>query len=346
MDKQRWQQIQKIFKHLADKSPSHRGDYLDMVCEDAPELRDEVETLLASHDRLEQQQSDPLAPVLEAAQQLQQPRNIGEYRIIDELGRGGMGVVYHAEHPRFQQLALKLLPRYTVDSSEAQQRFEQEARVLSRLQHPALCRLFESFTTDNYAAIAMEFIQGHSLEQLLEDGPLPLPRAVKIILDLSEVLAVAHANGLVHRDIKSGNVMIDAQGQTRLIDFGIAKFADTRLTATGQVIGTPGYMSPEQWQGTPIDARTDLWSLGVLLFEMTSGSMPFSAAKPVELARQVLSEPPQRLSACTPHGPMPPALQGLLDRLLEKNPQQRLPSCEILSAELRNLLDSLAPASA
>lgn len=339
MDKQRWQQIQGIFEHLTDKSPSHRRDYLDMVCEENLVLRREVEVLLESHDQLEQGGQDHLiAPVLHAANELQRPQTVSDYHILEELGRGGMGVVYLAEHPQYNRVALKVLPRFTVAAEEAERRFTLEAQVLSNLDHPALCRLIESFTTEEYAAIAMEFIDGKGLDDVLDHGPLPLSRSLNIILDLSDVLAQAHAHGLAHRDIKPSNILLDQLGQTRLIDFGIAKFADTRLTATGQVLGTPDYMSPEQWQAKGVDYRTDLWSLGVLIFELLTAQTLFVAADRFAVAHKVLTEAAPRLPASSHDGCELAPLQTIVDQLLVKDPNKRLQSCKELSAQLRELL--------
>lgn len=338
VDQHRWQQIQGIFDHLSDKSPSHRSDYLDMVCEDDSDLRREVEALLDSHDQLEQGAQDLIAPVLQTTIELERPQTVGDYHIVRELGRGGMGVVYLAEHPQYDRVALKLLPRFTVATEEAERRFTQEARVLSNLDHPALCKLFESFTTEEYAAIAMEFIDGKGLDEYLDQAPLPLSRSLNITLDLSEVLAQAHTQGLAHRDIKSSNVLLDQPGRTRLIDFGIAKFADTRLTATGQVLGTPGYMSPEQWQGRGVDYRTDLWSLGILMFELLTASQPFVAEDRFEIANKVLTEPAPTLPENSCDGRNLSAAQAIIDQLLVKDPQQRLQSCMQLSEQLRALV--------
>lgn len=337
MDKHRWQQIQGIFNHLADKSPGHRHEYLDMVCERDIELRREVEVLLASHDQLEQGAQDLIAPVMQEANATQPPQTVGDYQILEELGRGGMGVVYLAEHALHGKVALKLLPRLTVASEEAGRRFALEARVLSSLRHAALCQLYESFTTEEYAAISMEFINGQGLDEILDRAALPFIKALKIILNLSDVLAEAHAQGVAHRDIKSSNVMLNQQGQTRLIDFGIAKFADTRLTATGQILGTPGYMSPEQWLGQGVDYRTDLWSLGILLFELLAASQPFVAQDRFEIASKVLKEPAPALPEKSCDGYDLAAVQVIIDQLLVKDPQQRLQSCAELSAQLRAL---------
>ncbi|MBT2970468.1 MAG: hypothetical protein B6D72_09825 [gamma proteobacterium symbiont of Ctena orbiculata] len=338
MDRQRWQLIQSIFRHLSDKSPSHRRDYLDMVCEDDKALRREIEALLESHDRLEQGEQDFITPFLQGAREFRHPQSLGDYRIDKELGRGGMGVVYLAQHPQHGKVALKLLPRYTVATEEAHRRFSLEAKVLASLDHPALCRLFDSFSTEEYAAIAMEFIDGRGLDGDIKQGPLPYRQGLDIILNLSDVLTHAHAQGLAHRDIKSNNVLLDRQGETKLIDFGIAKFADIKLTASGQIIGTPGYMSPEQWRGRGVDHRTDLWSLGVLMYELLTAQKPFTAVDRFAVANKILTKEASPLPATSCDGVDLAPVQAILDRLLVKDPQQRLGSCAELNTQLGALV--------
>jgi serine/threonine-protein kinase len=309
-----------------------------MVCEDDKALRLEIEALLESHDQLEQGEQAFITPVLQGAREIQRPQTLGDYSILDELGRGGMGVVYLAQHPQHGKVALKLLPRYTIAAEEAHRRFSLEARVLASLDHPALCRLIDSFSNDEYAAIAMEFIDGSGLDVHLRQGPLPYRQGLEIILNLSEVLIQAHAQGLAHRDIKSNNVLLDRQGKTKLIDFGIAKFADIRLTATGQIIGTPGYMSPEQWRGQGVDYRTDLWSLGILMFELFTAQKPFTAEDRFAVANRILMQEAPPLPEISCDGENLAPVQAILDQLLVKEPQQRLGSCTELSAELRKLV--------
>lgn len=340
VDKHRWQQIQSIFRHLVDKNPSHRRDYLDMVCEENNELRREIEALLESHDQLEQGNQDIVTPVLQAAKELQRPQTVGEYQILEELGRGGMGVVYLAEHPQYGKVALKLLPRFTVAAEDAQRRFMLEAKVLTSLDHPALCHLFESFNTEEYAAIAMEFIDGNGLDEYLNHGPLPFSQGLNIILNLSDVLAQAHAQGLAHRDIKSNNVLLDQHEQIKLIDFGIAKFADTKLTATGQILGTPSYMSPEQWHGRGVDYRTDLWSLGILMFELFTTNKPFNALDRFAVAKKVLTEEPPPLPTTSCDGYKLAPVQTIVDQLLVKDQHKRLQSCTELSMQIRALIQT------
>jgi serine/threonine protein kinase len=341
MDKHRWARIREIFGHLADKTHSHRADYLEMVCEDDAELRREVEELLAAHDQLaataagaDGSAAAPSAPGGTASRtrapasgapalRVAPGAQVGEYRLQALLGSGGMGQVYRAVHPRHGEVALKLLPRVTVQAESALARFRQEAKALAELRHPALCRLLDAFVTDELAGMAMEPVHGRELSQVIGSGPLPHAEGLRVLTTLAEALTAAHRRGIVHRDLKPANVMIGEDGRVRLLDFGIAKFADTRLTATGQILGTPGYMAPEQWRGEPLDARSDVWALGVLLYEMLTGERPFPGTDLATVAERVLRAQPPPLPTRSVDGVALEATGALLRRLLAKAPEAR-----------------------
>ncbi len=331
MDKALWVRVREIFDHLADKSPSHRRDYLDMVCDGEPDLRAEVEALLAAHDDLDDE--PPWGKVAED----RTPETIGAYTIADVLGSGGMGTVYRATHPLHGEVALKTLPLITVAEATARRRFELEAQALTNLRHPALCRVFECFVHDDWAVIAMERVAGAELTERLRGGPLPRPQALAIAIELAEVLRLAHAQGIVHRDLKPSNVLLSDTGEVKLIDFGIAKFADVKLTATGQILGTPHYMSPEQWRGAGMDKRTDLWALGCLLYEMLSGRRAFRGDDLGAVALSVLNDTPDALPDQGVDGHALADLAPLLERLLCKDQEARSADAESVLAELREL---------
>lgn len=335
MDQAQWAQLKQIFEHLSDKTPSHRRDYLDMVCEDQPELREQVELLLEAHDETDSLES------LTARTQATVPEQIGSYRIEGRLGQGGAGTVYSAVHPEFGPVALKVVPAIAIANHVARTRFEREATVLQQLQHPALCTLHEWFTDQEQAVLAIERIEGQELRELIDSGPLPRGVALEIVLRLTEVLEQTHALGIVHRDIKPSNVLIDAAGTVRLIDFGIAKFADEKLTATGTVLGTPHYMAPEQWRGAAMDARTDLWALGCLLFELVSGSKAFNGDDLAAASRAVLQEDPPALPDYSIDGqPLADIDRLIRSGLLVKSAEGRYASCTALLTELRTLAGS------
>lgn len=337
MDKARWAKIRELFTQVADKSPSHRADYLDMVCEDDDELRRELEELLAAHDELTATTGVSHNRTFGARAA---PTAVGDYIIERELGAGGMGVVYQALHPRHGRVALKLLPRYIIADPVAEQRFRREAEVLAALSHPALCRLHDWFVTEQYAGLAMEVVSGRELGTVLEqNGPLPFARSLAVASTLAAALAQTHERGIVHRDVKPANVLLSDDGAARLVDFGIAKFADHKLTATGQILGTPAYMSPEQWRGDAMDARSDLWALGCLLYEMLTGRAPFGGADITAVAAAVLSEEPAPLPARSIDGLSLLGVDTVVMRLLAKEAEARPASC----VELARALDALHP---
>jgi eukaryotic-like serine/threonine-protein kinase len=337
MDKERWALIKEMFEHVADKSPSHRADYLDMVCDDDDALRQEVEALIAAHDQIADTdtlvQAEPFNVRLSAATDAG-PINVGAYQIIEQLGAGGMGVVYRARHANHGEVALKLLPKYTVADATAAKRFRREAEVLANLQHPALCRMYECFVDDAYAVLAMELIEGSELSDAIAQGPMPFDVTLGIITSLVDALNLAHVQGIVHRDLKPGNVLLTTAGEIKLIDFGIAKFADQKLTATGQILGTPSYMSPEQWLGAPLDLRTDIWALGVMWFEMLNGQRAFTGADLPGIADAVLKAPIPRLTNKSIDGVDLSATQNLLDAMMHRDVEHRLSNCTQVSSKL------------
>ena len=332
MEQDQWRRVSEIFDHVADKSPSHRADYLDIVCEGEPELRAEIERMLAANEALA---ADGSIGGTQGIGDPGVPQQVGEYRVLSLLGSGGMGSVYRCVHPEFGEVALKLLPAFLVADPVAQLRFRNEAQILSELKHPSLCRLYEYFITDDYAAIAMELADGNELTGLMKKGPIDIGRSVLLVRQLCETLQVAHQQGVYHRDIKPGNIIVGDE-ELKLIDFGVAKFADLKLTATGQAIGSPNYMSPEQWQGKAVDGRTDLWSLGVIWYQMLTGQRPFEGGSLLEIASAILLDPPRPMPASNQFGEPLGPLRAVIDKLLTKNPDERIASCSALLARLPN----------
>ena len=203
---------------------------------------------------------------------------LGPYTILAELGHGGMGVVYTAQDPRLKrQVAIKLLTPDLTRDETAKQRFLQEAQAASALDHPNICTIFEvNETDDGQLYLVMAYYDGETLKERIERGALPVDEAVDIATQVGHGLAKAHTAGIVHRDIKPANVMVTADGTVKILDFGLAKLAGTEgITQTGTTVGTVAYMSPEQARGEEVDHRTDIWSLGVVFYEMLSGQQPF-----------------------------------------------------------------------
>ncbi len=261
----------------------------------------------------------------------------GRYRIEGELGRGAMGIVYRARDAVLERsVALKELPVYLAQDAERVSRFRQEARVLARLSHPNIVHLYDLIEEEGRILLAMELVEGGDLETLLEErGALPVPLAARLGVQIAEALAYTHERGIVHRDLKSANVLLTAQGVPKITDFGLAKLAQSsQATQEGAILGSPLYMSPEQAAGRPADHRSDLYSLGILLYRMVTGNPPFRGETASVLA-QHLTQPPEAPRAAVPG--LPEELERLILSLLEKDPERREQDPAAISSTLHRL---------
>ena len=250
-----------------------------------------------------------------------------KYRILRELGRGGMGIVYEAEDLRLKRtVALKFLSSVMMDEPEARQRFVLEAQAASELDHPNICTVHEiGETGSGQMYIAMAYYKGERLKDRILRGPLAVDEAVDIALQLARGLDQAHQRGIVHRDIKPANILLTEDGVAKIVDFGLAKLADTTLvTRTGTTMGTAAYMSPEQGLGQATDHRTDLWSLGVVFYEMLTGRRPFGGERQVSVLHSILHERPPNPRSLRPE--IPSQLERYVLRALEKKPEARFAS--------------------
>ncbi|MFP5286154.1 MAG: serine/threonine-protein kinase, partial [Thermoanaerobaculia bacterium] len=272
---------------------------------------------------------------------------VSHYEILERLGGGGMGVVYKARDVRLDRLvALKFLA-LDHDASEAERkRFLREARAASALDHPAICTLYEiGETPEGRLFLAMVYCEGETLTRRIGRGPLPFAEALDLALQIAGGLAEAHAKGIVHRDVKPGNVIVTPGGKVKIVDFGIARLAgQSRLTRAGTALGTVVYMSPEQLRGEVVDARADVWSLGVVVYEMLTGRVPFGGATEHDAAREILTRTPEPPSALRPG--IPPALDRIVARTLVKRPEDRYPGMDVLRADLRAVSLSSPPLEA
>ena len=265
---------------------------------------------------------------------------LGPYEIVSQLGQGGMGVVYQATDPRLgRTVAIKLLPPDLTRDKTAKQRFLQEAQAASALDHPNICTIFEiNETDDGQLYLVMAHYEGETLKERTARGPLELDDAIDIATQVGEGLAKAHAAGIVHRDIKPANLIVTADETVKILDFGLAKLAGTEgMTQTGTTLGTVAYMSPEQAKGQEVDHRTDIWSLGVVLYEMLAGQPPFQGENLLSISNAILESDQPSLT-----GPSLPA-QGVISRSLSKNREERYQSVSDLLGELRTLHSSPAP---
>jgi len=265
---------------------------------------------------------------------------ISHYRILSKLGEGGMGVVYLAEDTKLQRtVALKFLSADEVGEEE-RERFLLEARAAATIQHPNVCPIHAVEEEDGRLFFAMAYIKGRTIRQLLENGPLPIDRAVELAQQIAAGLAAAHQQGVVHRDIKSGNVIIDEHGNAIILDFGLATRASAaRITRSGKRLGTPAYMSPEQIQSNEVDHRTDLWSLGVVLFEMLTGRLPFHEDGSYNVLFSIVQSPIPKLREILPEAPKD--LEDIVTRALAKNPKDRWQNAGQMAAALRRQRSSL-----
>jgi serine/threonine protein kinase/Tol biopolymer transport system component len=270
---------------------------------------------------------------------------ISRYRVLERLGGGGAGVVFKAEDLKLERLvALKFLSTYRSENEADKRRFLREARASSILDHPNICTVYEiDETADGRLFIAMAFCAGETLKRMVEREPLAVAEAVRIAAQIASGLAAAHAKGIVHRDVKPANVIVGPDGRLKIVDFGIAKLADqSRLTRDGTAVGTAGYMAPEQIRGEVIDARTDVWSVGVVLYEMVTGRTPFPGDNDHDRIRAILSRTPDAISHLRPG--VPAALERIVARALAKRPAERYPDMEAMRAELDALAFGLGTA--
>ncbi|HTM20041.1 MAG TPA: serine/threonine-protein kinase, partial [Kofleriaceae bacterium] len=264
------------------------------------------------------------------------------YRVVERLAVGGMGVVYRGERIGLERpVAIKFL-RTGVGKKEHLGRFEREARAMSRLAHPACVPVIDYGVDGDAPYIVLEFVDGPALDEILADGPLAPARAVALVRQILAGLAHAHEQGVIHRDMKPGNVIVSpiagAGEQARIVDFGLAKLAEPSATASWSTasiaVGTPGYMSPEQARGEEVDRRTDLYSTGILLFELLAGRKPFVAEEPIEVLRMHLEQPPPTLAEAAPDRRFSRELQAVIDGALAKDPDRRWQTAVAFSEKL------------
>jgi eukaryotic-like serine/threonine-protein kinase len=281
-------------------------------------------------------------------------QTISHYRITGRLGSGGMGVVYEAQDLTLgRRVALKFLPPELARDASALDRFLLEARAASALNHPNICTIYAVENEAGQSFISMELIEGQGLDVKLHSGPLPIERLVDLSIQLADALDAAHAKGIVHRDIKPANIFIAQRGQVKILDFGLAKLTraaematetigvtqdgpgPAHLTSPGSTVGTIAYMSPEQARGEPLDARTDLFSLGTVIYQMATGSLPFFGNTSAVIFNAILERDPVPAVQLNPQ--LPPKLQEIIDKLLEKDRDLRYQSAADLRGDLRRL---------
>jgi serine/threonine protein kinase len=330
-----FERIKELFQAALDQKSADREAFLHQACQGDEVLFQEVVSLLAEHEKTDNFLE---IPALETEpRSLEAGDLIGVYRIERELGRGGMGVVYLAEDTRLhRQVALKALAPQLVTDPKQKERLRSEARIAASLSHPAIATIYalEEFEGDLY--IASEYVEGENLRSQIEQGPLAPPALLDVAIEVAQGLAAAHAEGVIHRDLKPENIMRNKKGQLKILDFGVAIAPETDLreeplTEPGTVLGTPAYMAPEQLMGKTVDFRCDIFTFGVLFYELASGSTPFKGETPISTIAKILESEPVPLSHLTTG---PTQLDRIVERCLPKDPQQRYPSTPTLLEDL------------
>ncbi len=344
MRSEKWDKVEEIFLAALTCEPSERATFLDQACCNDPLLREEVESLL---DNADARVSIIDAPLFEAVGEFDLAgKTIDHYRIVSWLGSGGMGEVYLAEDERLgRKVALKMLPPIIAQDQSHIRRMQKEARAAAALTHPNIVTIYDIGQEDSLHFIAMEFIEGETLRERM-GLPMPIHEVVSIGIQVASGLAAAHQEGILHRDIKPENIMIDVSGDVKILDFGIAQLKDPFVPLDSQfptvsadgamqvsiVAGTPGYFSPEQALGEPVDARTDIFSLGVLLFEMATGCRPIEGETRTEVRQNLLNNEVRTLS--TFRNNVPGDLQRIIAKALMKNRDERYQSVTEVLREL------------
>jgi serine/threonine protein kinase/dipeptidyl aminopeptidase/acylaminoacyl peptidase len=348
MTPQEWEKVSEIYNAASELERNQVSDFLDIACDGEPVLRREVESLLSAGDEadgfieepvVENFASDILNSNGPAPNEL-----IGHYRIIKKVGSGGMGEVFHATDTKLDRdVALKTLSSLYETDPNFLKRFRNEARAAATINHPNVATIYSVEEFDRVPVITMEFVNGHTLDHMTPEGGLELKQFLEWFEPISDALAIAHKRGVIHRDIKPGNIMVSADGTPKILDFGLAcierasnskSMSKLDITAPGQIIGTPSYMSPEQAQGGDIDSRSDVFSFGTVMYEALTGKRPFRGPSQGEIVRSVIYDKPEPIESFRPE--VPPMISKMVSRCLEKSPQKRFQSMRQVRSVLRD----------
>jgi len=348
----RWAAVKRIHQAALNRPIGERADFLTEICAGDPWLRREVESLLAhettAESFLEMPALEVVARTFNARECTLLGRVLGHYRIVSLLGTGGMGEVYLAHDPRLDRtVAVKILPEYLASDADRMARFAREAKAASALNHPNVATVYDIGESGGIRFIVMEHVEGQTLAAKIAGRPLPAIAVIDVAMQVADALDAAHSKGIIHRDIKPANLMLTPRGQVKVLDFGVAKTMERERvscssetsvdahTAVGRLIGSASHMSPEQIRGGDIDGRTDLFSLGVAIYEMATGRLPFTGTTRAEISDRILHAPVEPIRQS--NSEIPAALEGITLRCLEKTVDRRYQSAREMLTDLVQL---------
>ncbi len=362
MEPERWRRIEQLYHAAAQLPAEKRRAFLEQHCQGDQEMQEEVASLLAYQTSADQFIEEPAFEVMArwmaerklvalTTNEVALGAVVGRFRIVEKLGSGGMGIVYKAQDAKLgRAVALKFLPPQLSQNPISLERFRREAYATSRLNHPNICTVYDVDELDGRVFIAMELLEGRTLDRVFRERPLPINELLDLSIQIADALDAAHASGIVHRDIKPSNIFVTARGQAKLLDFGLAKKvkvrttvdqtdtidrSDEHLTSPGTAIGTIAYMSPEQARGEDVDARTDLFSFGAVLYEMATGKPPFARGTSAVTFEAILNRTPAPPETLNPE--LPQKLVEIIGKSLEKDRDLRYQVALEIRADLKRL---------